>query len=74
MGDLHHALAAGALKKEDVLELADVVAGRQPGRQSPDEITVFDSTGTAIEDVAAAALVYEKAAAAPGRLRVALGE
>ncbi len=74
MGDLRHALAAGALKKEDVLELADVVAGRQPGRQSPDEITVFDSTGTAIEDVAAAALVYEKAAGTPGRLRVALGE
>jgi alanine dehydrogenase len=74
MGDLHHALAAGALRREDVLELGDVVTGRRPGRQSTDEITVFDSTGTAIEDVAAAALVYEKAAAASGRLRVALGE
>jgi alanine dehydrogenase len=74
MGDLHHALAAGALRREDVLELGDVVTGRQPGRQSTDEITVFDSTGTAIEDVAAAALVYEKATAASGHLRVALGE
>jgi ornithine cyclodeaminase/alanine dehydrogenase-like protein (mu-crystallin family) len=74
MGDLHHALAAGAVEREDVVELADVVTGRKPGRRSADEITVFDSTGTAIEDVAAAALVYEKAQAAGGRLRVALGE
>jgi ornithine cyclodeaminase/alanine dehydrogenase-like protein (mu-crystallin family) len=36
-------------------------------------MTVFDSTGTAIEDVAAAAVVYEKAAAAGAGLRVALG-
>ena len=72
MGDLHHALLAGAIRKEDVAELADVILGRRPGRRSPEEITVFDSTGTAIEDVAAAALVYEKAAGAG--LRVALGE
>ena len=43
-------------------ELGEVVAGRKPGRTSPAEITVFDSTGTALQDVAAAALVYEKAA------------
>jgi alanine dehydrogenase len=71
MGDLHHALEAGAVRREDVAELADVIMGRRPGRRSPEEITVFDSTGTAIEDVAAAALVYEKAAGAG--LRVALG-
>ncbi|MFN2385234.1 MAG: hypothetical protein ABR576_02940 [Thermoanaerobaculia bacterium] len=44
-------------------ELADLVTGRKPGRTEPDEITVFDSTGTALEDVAAAAVVYEKAEA-----------
>jgi ornithine cyclodeaminase/alanine dehydrogenase-like protein (mu-crystallin family) len=43
--------------------LAEVVAGRRPGRTSPAEITIFDSTGVAIEDVAAAAAVYEKALA-----------
>ena len=43
--------------------LADVVAGRKPGRTSADEITIFDSTGVAIEDVAAAAAVYERAIA-----------
>jgi ornithine cyclodeaminase/alanine dehydrogenase-like protein (mu-crystallin family) len=63
-GDLHHALAAGAMRREDVHgELADVVAGRVPGRRSADEVVVFDSTGTAIEDVAAAAAVYERAIA-----------
>lgn len=62
MGDLHHAIAAGAMRREDVhAELAEVVAGTKAGRRSDDEITVFDSTGTAIEDVAAAAVVYERA-------------
>lgn len=62
IGDLHHALASGAMQRDDVhAELADVVSGRRPGRQSASEITVFDSTGTALEDVAAAALVYERA-------------
>jgi alanine dehydrogenase len=75
MGDLHHALAAGVLTREDVHgELADLVTGRKPGRRSPEEITVFDSTGTALEDVAAAVVVYEKATAAGAGLRIALGE
>lgn len=42
-------------------ELGDVVAGEHPGRSSADEITVFDSGGTAIETVAAAAMLYERA-------------
>jgi ornithine cyclodeaminase/alanine dehydrogenase-like protein (mu-crystallin family) len=41
-------------------ELADIVAGRKPGRTSDEEITVFDSTGLAIEDVASAAFAYER--------------
>jgi alanine dehydrogenase len=62
MGDLHHALEAGVLTRADVrAELAEVITGRKPGRLSPNEITIFDSTGTALEDVAAAATVYEKA-------------
>jgi alanine dehydrogenase len=63
-GDLHHALEAGALRLGDVgAELWEVVAGLKPGRTSADEITVFDSTGVALEDAAAAALVYERALA-----------
>jgi alanine dehydrogenase len=64
IGDLHHAIDAGVMRVEDVhAELADVVTGRKPGRTRRDEIVVFDSTGTALEDVAAAALVYERAVA-----------
>jgi len=74
MGDLHHALAAGALGPGDVhAELADVVSGRKPGRTRESETFVFDSTGTALEDVAAAAVVYEKALAAGAGLAVDLG-
>jgi ornithine cyclodeaminase/alanine dehydrogenase-like protein (mu-crystallin family) len=59
---LQHALAAGLMRREDVhAELADVVGGRRPGRTRADEITVFDSSGTALQDVAAAVVVYEKA-------------
>jgi len=64
IGELHHALAAGVLTPERVhAELADVVVGRRSGRTSRDEITIFDSSGTALQDVAAAVAVYEKASA-----------
>lgn len=64
IGDLHHALAAGVMRREDVhAELGEVVAGRASGRGRDDEVIVFDSTGTALQDVAAAAIVYERAEA-----------
>ena len=63
-GDLHHALAAGVMRREHVrASLDQLVAGTKPGRLDDAEIVVFDSTGLAIEDVAAASLVYERAAA-----------
>lgn len=62
IGDLHHAIVAGVMVAGDVhAELAEVVSGKKRGRSGSEEITVFDSTGTAIEDVAAAALAYERA-------------
>jgi alanine dehydrogenase len=62
IGELHHALEKRLIRKEDVhAELGEVVAGRKPGRVSEDEIIIFDSTGTALQDAAAAAIVYEKA-------------
>jgi alanine dehydrogenase len=62
MGDLHHAIAAGAVTRADVhAELGEIVAGKKPGRESDQEITIFDSTGMALQDVAIAAFLYEKA-------------
>ena len=65
IGDLHHALEAGAVTREETSTPSSPTSssGRRPGRRSPEEITIFDSTGTAIKDVAAAALVYERAVA-----------
>ncbi len=62
MGDLHHALDAGTMRIESVhAELGEIVAGRKPGRESAEEIIIFDSTGMALQDVATSAIVYEKA-------------
>ena len=59
-GDLHHAIAAGAMTAADVhSDLARVVAERPAA--SGDRVVVFDSTGVALEDAAAADVVYERA-------------
>jgi alanine dehydrogenase len=64
IGDLHHAIAANVMTRDDVrAELGAVLAGLAPGRTRDDEIVVFDSTGTALQDVAAAAIVYARALA-----------
>ena len=64
IGELHHVLDAGLMTRQDVhAELGEVVAGRKAGRTSSDEIIIFDSTGMALQDVIAAAMVYEKAVA-----------
>lgn len=61
-GDLHHAIEAGAMTTDDVhAELGQIIAGVRPGRRSADDVIVFDSTGMALQDVAAAAVVYERA-------------
>ena len=62
IGDLHHAITAGILTRESVhAELGQIVAGRRPGRSTNAEVIVFDSTGMALQDAAAAAAVYEVA-------------
>lgn len=62
IGELHHAIDSGIMTKDDIYaELGEIVAGRKPGRTSADEITIFDSTGMALQDVIVAAAVYEKA-------------
>ena len=53
-------------------ELGQIVAGLRPGRTSEQEIFVFDSTGTALQDVAAAAVVYERAVHAKRGIEMSL--
>ena len=65
IGELHHALDKGVVTKSDVhAELGEVIAGKKAGRVAADEVIIFDSTGTALQDVAAAAIVYERAISA----------
>lgn len=60
-GDLTQPIASGLLKAEDVVaDLADLCRGRKPGRTSADEITMFKSVGTALEDLVAARLVWQR--------------
>ena len=58
-GELAGPVAAGTLARADVTEIGDVLTGAAEGRGSDDEITLFDSTGLAIQDLAIAQAVLE---------------
>ena len=60
-GELAHAVEAGALERGQVTELGAVLAGDADGRRTDDEITTFDSTGLAIQDLAIALAAMERA-------------
>ena len=60
-GELAHAVEAGALAREQVTELGAVLDETAEGRRNDDEITVFDSTGLAIQDLAIALAALERA-------------
>jgi ornithine cyclodeaminase len=61
-GELHHAIAAGVLRAEDVYaELGEIAAGMKPGRTSESEITIADLTGVGVLDAAVANVVAEAA-------------
>ncbi len=60
MGDIGQAYAAGLVTREDVRELGQVLTGRADGRRSARDITLFDSSGLAIQDLAIARLAYSK--------------
>jgi ornithine cyclodeaminase/alanine dehydrogenase-like protein (mu-crystallin family) len=59
-GELVHAVEAGSLARDQVTELGDVLAMEAEGRRSEDEITTFDSTGLAIQDLAIALAALER--------------
>jgi ornithine cyclodeaminase/alanine dehydrogenase-like protein (mu-crystallin family) len=60
-GDLLFPIERGAIRWDQIHELASVVVGHVQGRTSDEQITLFESQGIAISDVAAAAYVYNKA-------------
>jgi len=64
-GELTGAVAEGRVTREDVTELGAVLTGKAEGRTAPDEITLFDSTGLAIQDLALCHAVLEAGAKVP---------
>ncbi len=58
-GELSGAVGEGAVVRDQVTEIGDVLLGRAPGRGAAEEITLFDSTGLAIQDLAIAAAVLD---------------
>jgi ornithine cyclodeaminase/alanine dehydrogenase-like protein (mu-crystallin family) len=58
-GELTGAVEAGLVARDRVTELGAVLAGDAPGRPGPDSVTLFDSTGLAIQDLAVTAAAYE---------------
>lgn len=75
MGELHHALDGGTIGHADVhAELGELVMGLKSGRTDEHQITLFDSTGSALQDVAAAALIYERARGTPNQRQILLAD
>ena len=60
IGETQHALSQGLIRETNIhAEIGEILNGRKKGRESDDEITVFDSTGIAAQDIAAANIVYQ---------------
>jgi alanine dehydrogenase len=71
-GELAHALEEGLISRDDVTSLGDVLTGAAPGRRDDTEITAFDSTGLAIQDLAIALAAIEVASEIPDLPRLEL--
>jgi len=60
-GEINVPLAQGLISRDDIYaDIGELVTGKKPGRRDPEQTTVFDSTGLAIQDAACAARVYTK--------------
>ena len=72
-GEVNVPISQGMLRQEDIFAaIGEVLAARKPGREDDKEITIFDSTGLGIQDVATGFAVYEKAMAAGKGVRLRL--
>ena len=70
IGECQHAVADGSLSASAITELGAVINGTAPGRQSDDQITLFDGTGVGLQDLAVAASVVDLALAAGTAINV----
>ncbi len=59
-GEIFKALEAGLIGPDDIVEMGQIISGDAPARTCEDQITVFDSTGVAVQDIRIAALVLER--------------
>ena len=64
-GEIFRALKAGAIVKDKIVELGNVICGNSTGRTAESEITVADLTGVAVQDIKIASAVYEAAGPIP---------
>ena len=58
-GEIFHGLTSGSITKDEIVELGSILNGSQAGRSSPDQITVADLTGVAVQDIQIAAAVHK---------------
>lgn len=61
-GEIHHAITAGVtgvIERKDLVELGEVIGGKQAGRESADQITIADLTGVAVQDIEIAKAVFK---------------
>lgn len=72
IGEAQHAVAAGTLRAQDIVELGAVIEGRHPGRTSQAEVTVFDGTGVGLQDLAVASAAVRRAVERGAAVEVAL--
>ena len=62
IGEIQHALKQGLIQESDIhAEIGEILLGKKVGRETEEEITLFDSTGLAVQDIAAANVVYQLA-------------
>jgi alanine dehydrogenase len=73
VGETHHAIEMGLMSRAAIhAEIGEIIAGRKAGRTSPEEIIIYDSTGTAVQDVAVAIAVYNAAQRTGAGMRIDL--
>ena len=58
-GEIFHGLTSGSITEDEIVELGSILNGSQAGRSSPDQITVADLTGVAVQDIQIAAAVHK---------------